>query len=81
MSKFQDLLNGKIPEYSGAIIIPDEDRFKVTAQDPKGRWVEVSHPCLVENYQAIEFSKVPRGYVAVGYPFFDGHMWRWRVWA
>jgi len=71
VSKFQDLLNGKIPEYSGAIVIHDEDEFTITAQDPQGQWVEFTCPRLAEGWEAVQFSKIPRGFMAVGYPYFN----------
>lgn len=77
MTKFQDLLNGKIPTYSGAIIIPVEDAFTIDVQTKE--YVEVTCPRLAEDNDVIEFAKIPRGYIAIGYPFFDGTVYRWRI--
>lgn len=82
MTKLQDLLNGRIPVYSGAIIVPVEDAFKVIDQskpDEKYQWKDITCPRLAEDNEVIEFAKFPRGYIAIGYPFFDGTAYRWRI--
>ena len=82
MSKFQDLLEGKIPMYSGAIIVPVEDAFTVIDQskpDEKYQWKDITCPRLAHDGEVIAFSKIPNGYIAVGYPFFDGTGYRWKV--
>ena len=82
MTKFQDLLNGKIPEYSGAIIIPIDD-LKITVIEScfdgtvETDWMHVSTPYMLHNKTVEEwacpYTGLDRWKVAEPYPLIGEH--------
>lgn len=83
MSKFLDLLNGKIPEYSGAIIVPVEDVITFSNYDANEKAAYFTAPRLLDDSEVIEYATTRTGmkrlYVCMGYPFWNGNAYEWKV--
>ncbi len=86
MSKFQDLLNGRIPKYSEAFIIPVTSLCEMGDVSEKENWVQVKCRRIAEDRDIIAFAK-ENGYhglrVAVGFPYCDvvEGWWIYKVWT
>lgn len=82
MSKFLDLLNGKIPTESNAIIVPVQETINFT-YDPVERSAILTAPNMLNDSEIIEYATSRTGmkrlYVCVGYPFWNGNSYEWKV--
>lgn len=80
-SKFQSLLKGVVWDYS--IIVPVDDKLTVIGKsDPVGEWIDISCPVSKPDNVILEFASengISRGIIALGYPFFNGKDYVWKI--
>ncbi len=84
MSKFQDLLNGRIPQYSEAFIIPVASLCEMGLVNEKENFANVKARREITEKEAIDFAKQNEHKavrVAVGYPLYNDGWWIYKVWT